>query len=400
MLNQAAILVGGLGTRLGERTRSTPKPLLDVGGRPFLEHLLDEVTRYPGITSIVLLAGYKAGQVAEFYADRTWRGARISVVTEPTPLGTGGALKFAADVLEPRFLLLNGDSYFDFNFLDLVVDAGRNGASLTMALKRDHPGDRYGRVDVDGGRVTRFLPAGPGTSGPINAGVYCAGRGILELIDEAPCSLEQSVFPRLAAAGQLGARLYDGYFIDIGVPTDLERAGADFGSRRRPAVFFDRDGVLNEDKGYVYRREDFAWIDGAAEAVKLCNDLGYYTFVVTNQAGVARGFYSEEDVRRLHAWMNAELARHGAHIDAFQYCPFHEAGVVDAYRRASDRRKPAPGMLLDCVADWPVDTSRSLMVGDKTIDMDAAAAAGITGHLFDGGNLSAFLTPLLSRDGI
>jgi D-glycero-D-manno-heptose 1,7-bisphosphate phosphatase len=163
----------------------------------------------------------------------------------------------------------------------------------------------------------------------------------------------------------------------------------------RPAVFLDRDGVLNVDKNYVHEIEDFEWIPGAREAIKLCNDLGYLTFVVTNQAGVARGYYGVDAVHRLHDWMNRDLAELGAHIDEFQYCPYHEDGVVAEWRRASDRRKPAPGMILDCLEGWPVRKEASILIGDKQHDLEAAATAGIRGHLFEGGNLADFVRRLL-----
>jgi D-glycero-D-manno-heptose 1,7-bisphosphate phosphatase len=197
----------------------------------------------------------------------------------------------------------------------------------------------------------------------------------------------------------LRAALYDGFFIDIGVPADFERAQSELPARvRRPAVFFDRDGVLNIDKAYVHKVEDFEWVAGAREAIKLCNDLGYLTFVVTNQAGVARGFYGIEAVHALHDWMSADLAKIGAHIDEFQYCPYHEEGVVAEWRQVSDRRKPAPGMILDCLKGWPVRSESSLLVGDMPHDLQAAAAAGIKGLLFEGGDLLSFIQPLLERD--
>jgi D-glycero-D-manno-heptose 1,7-bisphosphate phosphatase len=396
VLKQAVILVGGLGTRLGERARLVPKPLLEVAGRPFLDYILDEVSRYPTIQNIVLLAGHQAGQVVDRYEGRHWRGASISVVSEPVQCGTGGALKNAASRLDSKFLLLNGDSFFDFNMLDVAVAAAGPPAIVRVALKRHHPGDRYGRVLLDQGLIRTFLPAGSQPNGPINSGVYCVDRDILSFIDEVPCSLEQAIFPRLAEKGQLRATLYDGFFIDIGVPADFERAQSELPERmRRPAVFFDRDGVLNVDKTYVHKIDDFEWMVGAREAIKVCNDRGYLVFVVTNQAGVARGYYGVEDVHRLHDWINRDLAEVGAHIDAFQYCPYHEDGVVEEWRKPSDRRKPAPGMILDCLKDWPVRKESSFLVGDKPHDLEAAAAAGISGHLFEGGDLLSFVLPLL-----
>jgi D-glycero-D-manno-heptose 1,7-bisphosphate phosphatase len=155
----------------------------------------------------------------------------------------------------------------------------------------------------------------------------------------------------------------------------------------RPAIFLDRDGVLNIDRGYVHRIEDFEWLPGAIEAIRLANERGFLVFVVTNQSGVARGLYGEEDVQRLHDHMRRELARHGAHIDDIRYCPYHPDGTVPRYARASSWRKPQPGMILDLLAHWPVDTARSVVIGDRQLDLDTARAAGLEGLLVESGRL-------------
>jgi D,D-heptose 1,7-bisphosphate phosphatase len=396
MLRQAVILVGGLGTRLGERTKTVPKPMLPVGGRPFLDTLIDEITRYDVFEEILLLAGHKAESIQARY-DGTVRGrARVVVALEQAPLGTAGALVHARDLLQERFLLLNGDSFFDFNILDLVARA--NGRPVHMALRVDVAGDRFGRVELDGDRVRSFIAPGQGATGPVNAGVYVLDRSIVGGVGALPASLEQDIFPALAAAGAMSGTSYRGYFIDIGIPQDLARADVELSERlRRPAVFFDRDGVLNHDSGYTFEAGKLQWIDGAREAVKAVNDAGYFAFVVTNQSGVARGFYEETHVQALHRWMADEMAAIGAHIDAFEYCPDHPDGTIERYRRLSDRRKPGPGMITDLLGRFPVNAADSILIGDKASDLQAADAAGLKRHLFSGGNLEAFVKQLLPR---
>ncbi|WP_213770065.1 HAD-IIIA family hydrolase [Bradyrhizobium sp. dw_78] len=390
MLRQAVILVGGLGTRLGERTKTAPKPMLHIGGRPFLDTLIDELVRYDLFDQILLLAGHKAESIRARYEGAVRGRACLTVSLEQTPLGTGGALLHARELLQDRFLLLNGDSFFDFNILDLI---SRAGSSLVhMALRADVAGDRYGRVVLDNGMIRAFIAPGQGAAGPVNAGIYVIDRSIITEIKQLPASLEQDVFPALAARGAMSGTAYRGYFIDIGIPEDFARADSELNARlRRPAVFFDRDGVLNHDSGYTFEPNKLQWIEGAREAVKAVNDAGYFAFVVTNQSGVARGFYQESHVQALHRWMADEMAVIGAHIDAFEYCPDHPDGTVERYRRVSKRRKPAPGMITDLMARFPVNTADSLLIGDKEGDLQAARAAGVLGYLFSGGNLEVFV---------
>jgi D-glycero-D-manno-heptose 1,7-bisphosphate phosphatase len=160
---------------------------------------------------------------------------------------------------------------------------------------------------------------------------------------------------------------------------------------RRPAVFLDRDGVINVDRGYVSRRADFKWIPGAIEAIKALNDAGYYVFVATNQSGIARGLYSEREMQELHDYIARKLATSGARIDDWRHSPFHPEGTVIAYKRTSDWRKPRPGMILDLMQAWPVDRAKSVLIGDKESDMRAARAANVRGLRFGGGDLLAFV---------
>jgi D-glycero-D-manno-heptose 1,7-bisphosphate phosphatase len=159
----------------------------------------------------------------------------------------------------------------------------------------------------------------------------------------------------------------------------------------RPAVFLDRDGTLNEDFGYVHRFEDFRWLPGAKDAIRRLNAAGVYVFVVTNQSGVARGLFGEDAVMALHARMREELREVGAAIDDFRYCPHHPDAGIGAYRQVCTCRKPAPGMILDLIAHWPIDKAHSVMVGDKTLDVEAGRAAGIAAALVRSGELEGFV---------
>lgn len=168
----------------------------------------------------------------------------------------------------------------------------------------------------------------------------------------------------------------------------------------RPALFLDRDGVLNEDRGYVSRWEDFRWIPGAREAVAAFNRAGWLVVVVTNQSGVGRGYYTEADMHALHAAMTEDLARTGGRIDAIYHAPQHPDAAVAAYRHPDPPdRKPNPGMILRALADWPIDAAASVLVGDKTSDLEAAARAGVRARLFKGGDLNAFLADELAPAG-
>lgn len=396
---QAVILTGGLGTRLGSLVEDIPKPLLPVAGRPFLDHILGGLARH-GVSDIVLLAGYKAGVVKSLYGPDSDAvkslGLSIRVITEETPLGTGGAIRAAKDVLADKFFLLNGDSLFDFNYLDLTVNlpSEDNAPLATMALRHVSDARRYGLVEIDGAHhVTAFLEK-PETlqSGLVNAGVYWMSREILPFIPEGKVSLEQDVFPKIASQGRLLAKVHDGYFIDIGIPDDLERADRNLTQAlTRPAVFFDRDNTLIVDHGYTHKPRDLVWLDGVPQMIRKLNDMGIFVFVVTNQAGVAKGHYDEAAIERFHAHMTADLRQIGAHIDAFRYCPHHEDGTIPHYKKSCTWRKPNPGMLDDLLDHWPIDRSGSLMIGDQQSDVEAGKAAGLSARRVPEGGVAGLI---------
>lgn len=161
----------------------------------------------------------------------------------------------------------------------------------------------------------------------------------------------------------------------------------------RKAVFFDRDGVLITDTGYLSDPADICWTPGAQQALALLAARGYLLFVVTNQSGVARGYFPESAIARVHAAMQAYLPPEARFAD-IAWCPHHPEGTVPGYACVCACRKPAPGMVTALIDRHGIDTSRSFLIGDRPSDMAAAAGAGIAGHLFSGGDLHSFVADL------
>lgn len=144
------------------------------------------------------------------------------------------------------------------------------------------------------------------------------------------------------------------------------------------AVFLDRDGVINQDTGYVATVDDFHFLDGAIEAMQLLKKKGYLLVVVTNQSGIARGFFTEDQFMHLTEWMDWSLADRDVDLDGIYYCPHHPTEGAEPYRQVCNCRKPAPGMLLDATEALQIDLANSYMVGDTEHDMQAAQAAGVS----------------------
>jgi D-glycero-D-manno-heptose 1,7-bisphosphate phosphatase len=152
----------------------------------------------------------------------------------------------------------------------------------------------------------------------------------------------------------------------------------------KPALFLDRDGVINVDSAYVYRMQDVHFVEGIFDLVAAARRGGYLVIVVTNQAGIGRGYYTEQDFHYLMNWMRAQFVAHGGAIDGVYFCPDHPEHGVDHHKRESAFRKPAPGMLLQAARDHDIDLPTSILVGDKVSDAEAGLAAGVGKLLYFG----------------
>ena len=224
-VEQAVVLVGGRGTRLGSLTAKTPKPLMPItADRTFLDFLLAKLAG-GGVRRILLFAGHLADQFEAKYQGKRIGDAEIRIIVEPSPAGTAGALKGAESELDELFLMLNGDTFFDIE-LGKLADALKPYDLGALALRSVEAADRYGRVEHSDGRVLAFTEKTAAAVGPaeISGGVYILRRAVLDCIPPPPSSLEVDVFPQLARMGKLGCAVFDDYFIDIGLPDTLALA--------------------------------------------------------------------------------------------------------------------------------------------------------------------------------
>ena len=229
---QAIVLVGGEGTRLRPLTSDVPKPAVTLVDRPFLAYAIEWLAAH-GVTEVVLACGFLPDVLRETLGEQEWAGVRITYVAEPEPLGTAGAIRFAADALgdrlEDRFLALNGDVLADLDLSSLIRAHEERGARATIALHPVEDSSAYGLVRCDEeGRVLEFLEkTGEAVPGEINAGAYVLDRSVFDLIPAGQAvSIEREVFPRLVGEGLHGL-LLDGYWMDIGTPDRYLQASWD-----------------------------------------------------------------------------------------------------------------------------------------------------------------------------
>lgn len=398
VVREALVLCGGLATRLGDVAADVPKCLQPVAGRPFIDHVLWQLRRH-GVRRVVLCTGRLHEAVAAHVSDGSAFGLEALYSREPEPLGTAGALALAAPLVQGDLAFaLNGDSLCDCNLTELSRQLRASAsAEAVLALSRVEDAGRYGSVALgEDSLVEAFVEKDRSASGLVNAGVYCLRADWLGSLAAVHSSMEREVFPLLAEQGRLVGMPTDAPFVDIGTPESLAAAQPFVeGWRHKPCAFLDRDGVVNFDVGHLCDTAQFEFTPGMPDAIKLLNDIGWLVVVITNQAGIGRGKYTEAEFEAFTEWVDDRLAEGGAHVDAVYHCPHHPTAGVGEYRGACECRKPAPGMVLRAIAEWEPDVSRSFLLGDKESDVAAGEAAGVRSVLYTGGDLHEVVRSLI-----
>ena len=390
----AVILAGGYGTRMGEKCRTLPKPMLCVDGKPILQRQMEALSK-EGIVDFVIVAGYLHETIVDYFGDGRRFGVNIRYFIEPQPMGTGGALKQLG--MQEDFLLLNGDLLFDVSlrpFLDFHI---KSAAQITVyAHPNTHPFDSVllncdpntGKV-LSCGRIDAQADDYPNLC---NAGIQIVSPKALDAAAEKETlNFDKEILLPNIHAGSVYAYRSSEYILDVGTPERLKAAEAAVRSgavekrrRDRPqkAIFLDRDGTINVYKGFLYARDEMELIPGAAKAIRTFRSLGYLVIVVTNQPVVARGQCSIRELQRIHNRMEQLLGADGAYVDDIYFCPHHPdsgfPGEDKQYKIHCDCRKPAPGMIMKAKETYNIDLHRSYMVGDSVIDVETAVNAGCT----------------------
>jgi D-glycero-D-manno-heptose 1,7-bisphosphate phosphatase len=371
-LEQAVILAGGIGKRLRPLTDTIPKPMAPVNNKPFLEYLL-ELLRDNDITEVVLLLGYLHDKIQSYFGDGTKFNIKIRYSVGDVTFETGKRLKLAEDMLQDLFLLMYCDNYWPLNLRNMLQFYVTHKAQMMVTVYTNKDNITRNNMYVD--EHAYVLKYDKSRQDPelncVDIGFFIVNKSVLDLIPpDANISFEAHVLPLLIAKRELIAYKTDHRYYSISTMERLKLTEAFL--KPKKVVFLDRDGVINRKPpraDYVKCWEEFEFLPGAIDAIKLLNQHGYIVIVVTNQPGIARGMMTEADLQYIHNRLQAELQAHGAHIDRIYYCPH-------GWDEGCDCRKPKPGLLYQAARELNLNLSKSILIGDDERDIVAGNTAG------------------------
>lgn len=378
MIRQAVILAGGLGTRLRPITDKIPKPMIQFHGKPFLEYLI-ELLKEQGIEEIILLLGYLSEKVVEYFGDGDNFGIKIKYSISPIEDDTGLRIFKAKDIIEEEFLLLYCDNYWPLNLKKMYSQFVEAETDALVTIYRNKDGYTKSNCIVDEDNFlivydkSRLVPDLNG----VDIGFFILNKKVLDLIPTGNVNFEKEVMPILVRNKNIIAYKTDHRYYSVGSHERLLMTEKFL--ERVPVIILDRDGVLNKKAPkaeYITCVEDWEWITGSLEAISLLKKKGYQIVVVTNQAGIARGKMTEEDLLQIHSKMNQDLSKVDAGIDKIYFCPH-------GWDANCECRKPKPGMLFSAQRDLHLDLSRTYFVGDDERDVEAGIAAGMRTFLLN-----------------
>ncbi len=374
-INQAVILCGGYGSRLGNLTKKIPKPLLLINQKSFLTYLIEYLVRY-NFKKIFLLCHYKNRLFYDFknkLNQKLKKNTKIEIINEKQKLDTGGAIKNIYKKLDKNFLSINGDTYFNINLNNLFIrNKYKNFTNMIVSSNTYNKSSTSVIYDKKTKIIKSLKKKINSKKNITHSGFTLINRDHLKLIKKKIFSLEKDLFEHLIKKKKLVCTDYKQKFYDIGSPKTLKNADNFILTTKKPAFFLDRDGVLNEDTGYVHKKKEFKWFKDISKAIKLMNEHDHYVFIISNQSGIGRGYYTEKNVKELHSWINDELNKKSAYIDEFVFSPYYWKSKKYSSYEYKKLRKPQAGMLHYLEKKWNVDMKHSLLIGDKEIDIKAA----------------------------
>jgi D-glycero-D-manno-heptose 1,7-bisphosphate phosphatase len=375
-IKQAVILAGGLGTRLKPFTDEHPKPMYSFQNKPFIHYLIEQVKSFH-IDEVVLLLGYKADEVIQ-YIDGNDFGITIKYNVTPVEYDTGNRLLSAKELLKDEFLLMYCDNYCPINFERLCSDFYNNEADIQLTAYANR--DMYTKDNLriaQNGEVTCYdKKRTQNNLKGVDIGYAIVKKKLLGNLDDADkayVNFEALVYPQIVSNRKMYATVTEHRYYSIGSWERIKLTEQFFDNRK--TVFLDRDGTINARAPkacYIEKPEDFKWLDGAIEAIKLLKERGCRLILVTNQPGIARGNLTEETLQQIHEKMQGELRQKtGYELDAIYYCPHN-------WDEGCECRKPRPGMLYRAQKEFSLNLTKCIMVGDDERDMEAGAEAGCT----------------------